>query len=269
MKKIICQSRELHAEYEIVSKEENKNGLILHSRSEKKNAEYSQALECILGKLQQMGMMKIDIFVVSSELKKEYTQFERQIFIEDQPIYLNTDNIEQLRIEIGREVAKLKVNKESKGGTSSKRILLHHPDISENIWSEIAQDIMSVDAVNSMKNTSTHDLIEKDLSQKPHGNKKPTQRVSVVYTYDRDIEVVHWILENANGVCELCQKAAPFDTVKGKKYLEVHHLIPLSKNGEDTIKNTIAVCPNCHKALHYAKNKEELLKSIVLKNREN
>ena len=32
----------------------------------------------------------------------------------------------------------------------------------------------------------------------------------------------------------------------GKPYLEVHHIIQLAKGGPDTIKNAVALCPNCH-----------------------
>ncbi|GAA0237082.1 HNH endonuclease [Metaclostridioides mangenotii] len=35
-------------------------------------------------------------------------------------------------------------------------------------------------------------------------------------------------------------------------YLEVqvHHIIWLSKGGNDDIDNTVALCPNCHKKMH-------------------
>jgi len=34
-------------------------------------------------------------------------------------------------------------------------------------------------------------------------------------------------------------------------YLEVHHKIQLAEGGEDSIENAIAVCPNCHRELHF------------------
>ncbi|WP_196607201.1 HNH endonuclease [Pectinatus frisingensis] len=36
-------------------------------------------------------------------------------------------------------------------------------------------------------------------------------------------------------------------------YLEVHHVIPLSKDVDDTADNAIALCPNCHRELHFVK----------------
>ena len=37
----------------------------------------------------------------------------------------------------------------------------------------------------------------------------------------------------------------------GTPYLEVHHKIPLAKDGEDTIENAEALCPNCHREKHF------------------
>jgi 5-methylcytosine-specific restriction protein A len=34
-------------------------------------------------------------------------------------------------------------------------------------------------------------------------------------------------------------------------YLEVHHIKRLADKGSDTTTNSIAVCPNCHRELHY------------------
>jgi 5-methylcytosine-specific restriction endonuclease McrA len=41
----------------------------------------------------------------------------------------------------------------------------------------------------------------------------------------------------------------------GAYYLEVHHIIPLSENGEDSVDNAIALCPNCHRQEHYGEQK--------------
>ncbi|MBP3810226.1 MAG: HNH endonuclease [Clostridiales bacterium] len=68
----------------------------------------------------------------------------------------------------------------------------------------------------------------------------------------------------ANGICQLCGNEAPFVTVDGKPYLESHHIVWLSGGGADTIENTVAVCPNCHRKLHYLNSEEdvEFLKSL-------
>jgi 5-methylcytosine-specific restriction protein A len=70
--------------------------------------------------------------------------------------------------------------------------------------------------------------------------------------FKRNPDVVAEVLLRANGVCEQCNKNAPFIRKKDNTpYLEVHHRLMLSDGGEDTVKNAIAICPNCHRELHF------------------
>lgn len=85
-------------------------------------------------------------------------------------------------------------------------------------------------------------------------------RVRVVRTeFQRNPDVTAAVLLAAKGRCDLCGSEAPFKRdADGLPYLEVHHVLPLSYGGEDTIHNTVALCPNCHREVHYGKGKEEL-----------
>ncbi|MFM1663198.1 HNH endonuclease [Aeromonas salmonicida] len=68
----------------------------------------------------------------------------------------------------------------------------------------------------------------------------------------RNPYVVAATLVRAKGVCEECKCKAPFNRVSdGTPYLEVHHIEPLANGGEDTIQNTVALCPNCHRKFHF------------------
>lgn len=68
----------------------------------------------------------------------------------------------------------------------------------------------------------------------------------------RNPYVVAATLVRAQGVCEECKHKAPFNRVSdGTPYLEVHHIQPLANGGEDTIQNTMALCPNCHRKRHF------------------
>ncbi|WP_198432052.1 HNH endonuclease [Marinomonas sp. BSi20584] len=70
--------------------------------------------------------------------------------------------------------------------------------------------------------------------------------------YQRNPDVIAETLERAAGVCERCGKGAPFIRSKdGSPYLEVHHIQRLADNGPDTLENTKALCPNCHRELHF------------------
>lgn len=83
-------------------------------------------------------------------------------------------------------------------------------------------------------------------------NPKPAVRYVMTRVFVRNPDVVAEVLHRAQGRCERCHNQAPFNSRStGEPYLEVHHRIPLAKNGDDTVENAIALCPNCHRASHY------------------
>lgn len=87
---------------------------------------------------------------------------------------------------------------------------------------------------------------------------QPEKETVSVTLYKRYPLVVAETLRVANGYCELCGVKSPFKTKSGRDYLEVHHVIPLSKQGSDTVANTVALCPNCHRMLHFGENAEDM-----------
>ena len=85
-----------------------------------------------------------------------------------------------------------------------------------------------------------------------NASRKPTSSTSTITVFNRNPDVVAEVLERADGVCEACGNNAPFKRTKdGTPFLEVHHKIRLADNGDDTVKNAIALCPNCHRKQHY------------------
>jgi 5-methylcytosine-specific restriction protein A len=94
------------------------------------------------------------------------------------------------------------------------------------------------------------------LKDKPTGQSKPQKTEAITTVYYRDPVVRAWILENAKGKCEACGMDAPFLLPDGYPFLEVHHMIPMTLGGPDTIENTLALCPNCHRRCHLSKEKE-------------
>lgn len=109
------------------------------------------------------------------------------------------------------------------------------------------------------------ELIARGVHRKPNGQKKPNKKAISVSLYDRDPQVKAWILLQANGICECCGKKSPIPIESGF-FLEVHHLYMLSHGGSDTISNAIAVCPNCHRYLHYGIDRISLLDLVYEKN---
>lgn len=81
---------------------------------------------------------------------------------------------------------------------------------------------------------------------------KPETVVVITTQYKRNADVIAEVLLRAKGYCEYCKNEAPFKRLKdGTPFLEVHHIIPLSQDGEDTVENAVALCPNCHRKTHY------------------
>lgn len=99
----------------------------------------------------------------------------------------------------------------------------------------------------------------------PAGHRQPAQVIRPTSQFVRDLEVKAWVLKNAQGRCECCGEAAPFETAEGIPYLEVHHLKTLASGGSDTVNNAVATCPNCHRRLHYSQDAEALRRRLLKK----
>lgn len=92
-----------------------------------------------------------------------------------------------------------------------------------------------------------------------------SRRIVKSQTYVRDAYVAEHTKRRANGTCDLCGKPAPFNDKNGNPYLESHHVHWLSRGGEDTIYNTVALDPSCHKKIHVLDDAEdyEVLKKRI------
>jgi len=97
----------------------------------------------------------------------------------------------------------------------------------------------------------------------PVGNKKPTRSEVTRSQFVRDPAVVSAVLFYANGRCENCGAAAPFKKKDGSPFLEVHHVRFLADGGPDTIDNAAGLCPNCHRACHFADDRDELRVALI------
>lgn len=106
---------------------------------------------------------------------------------------------------------------------------------------------------------AVQEQVKKKNLLKPIGNRNPEVSSSKVTQFQRDTTVKAWVLQQANGKCENCEQTAPFKSTNGLPYLEVHHVRQLADKGTDTVTNTVALCPNCHRELHYGENSQVLV----------
>lgn len=130
--------------------------------------------------------------------------------------------------------------------------------------------LFELDNINELKNFITEynlliscgfdDLVSKSLMDSSENrinriltNKsKLIQKHVEVIQYNRNQDIVAEKLYQSQGICSDCNSPAPFlRKSDNTPYLEVHHIIPLSQGGEDSLDNTIALCPNCHRKRHF------------------
>lgn len=107
------------------------------------------------------------------------------------------------------------------------------------------------DSVESVRVRKARKLTVEELQAlAAKGRKTATRYQQKSTSYERNIWVAELAKRLAKGQCQLCLKPAPFKNTKGEPYLETHHIVWLSKDGDDTPDNTVALCPNCHKKMH-------------------
>ncbi len=85
---------------------------------------------------------------------------------------------------------------------------------------------------------------------------KPAKRFIERAEFIRSPFIVAAVLIRSDGKCEMpgCARQL-FSRDDDSPYLEVHHVVPLSEDGDDTFINAAALCPHCHREVHYGKNR--------------
>ena len=77
----------------------------------------------------------------------------------------------------------------------------------------------------------------------------PPERKRMVYERSEAVRI--YVLRRANGECEGCEQKAPFINNKGQPYLEPHHITRIADEGPDHPEWVAALCPNCHRRVHF------------------
>jgi predicted HNH restriction endonuclease len=98
---------------------------------------------------------------------------------------------------------------------------------------------------------------------------KPTKQQATTTSFVRNPYVVKAVILRSKGKCEMpgCGRSL-FIRDDGAPYLEVHHVKPLGEEGDDTTRNAAALCPHCHRELHFGRNRlpmREVLANYVEK----
>jgi 5-methylcytosine-specific restriction protein A len=83
------------------------------------------------------------------------------------------------------------------------------------------------------------------------GGAAPTKESAARTLYVRSKAVRDYVLMRAAGMCESCHQPAPFIRKNGTPYLEPHHTTRVSDGGPDHPRFVGAICPACHRELHF------------------
>lgn len=141
-----------------------------------------------------------------------------------------------------------------------------------DLWDEIVEICDSPNRVNEYLKTTKKETCDSANSNSPseneelrakaelHSEDNPNKHSSSVIVTERNKYVSDYAKTRAKGFCQLCGKPAPFKDPEGKPFLETHHIQWLSKGGADSIDNTVALCPNCHRRMHILNDPKDIKK---------
>lgn len=135
------------------------------------------------------------------------------------------------------------------GARNGDRLIVFKLIAAENIFNGISTEEDNVDELKQ------NDLGKLYLQIK-NDNKIEGKGITLLEYRLRSKRVKVYALVRADGYCELCEKEAPFRTKQDLPYLEVHHILKLADDGPDEPENVAALCPNCHRKVHFGKDVE-------------
>ena len=135
---------------------------------------------------------------------------------------------------------------------STRNVIVFHlvPQGEVHVSTEVGASSLPLDELRQRALAASREVTEKSLG---------SSRASY---YERSEAVKVYVLARASGVCEACKMPAPFARIDGSPYLEPHHTRRLSDGGPDDPRWVAAVCPNCHREVHYGADGAELNQQV-------
>lgn len=101
----------------------------------------------------------------------------------------------------------------------------------------------------------------------PAGKRHPLKISETRDVIERCEQVKKYALLRANGKCQGCfNEIPPLLTDNQSVFLEVHHVKFLRDQGPDTVDNTVALCPRCHKQAHHSHDRQKFMEHLYKTN---
>jgi len=149
-------------------------------------------------------------------------------------------------------------------GESKKELLLNIDPSLKKYIAKLSDEDYQIIIENIIKNTGIK------YKKKQQINKK--QQI-ISNQYIRDTQAAAYAKQQAEYLCEFDYKHITFiSNISGKQYVEAHHLIPMKYQDQfeyslDIPENIVALCPNCHRAIHHGTKdcKKEIITALFSK----
>lgn len=95
---------------------------------------------------------------------------------------------------------------------------------------------------------------------------KPEKKEYIVETYVRKVTWAKKAIEFFGDLCIFKNCKNTFFREDGSRYIEVHHIIPLFKGGEDSLWNLSVLCAHHHKMAHFSNTSTKIdIEKFLLK----
>lgn len=236
-----------------------------------RNIQYHVGLQIVLERLKELGATITDILLDSSSARQKPLEMRRLRLADgiDYPIALSAvDDSGAFRRKISdaQKDVLAAPGRHAKHGNRMRSIRMSFRLPAQHTWmnaEQLAERLindeavrLTADAVEFQRRTSQ--IRSRGKVKRPAGNRSPSAvEASIGRRFKRSPVVAAYVLQRANDACELCGKSTFLTDLAGF-YLEIHHVIQLAAGGPDTPENTVAVCANCHRELHFGINRQRL-----------
>lgn len=163
----------------------------------------------------------------------------------EKDVSLTSNEKDKIKKEI-EEKAKKKRKKKQKANEIDSELKQSNPKSEEEMTKKDNDELANLESKldDEFGNDSDFDeLYEAEKKYKKNGN-----RCASVSKFGKD----RTIDENGMYHCEMCNTTY---SIEQKSRLDYHHFIPISKGGPDTLYNGICLCTECHRIIHYEKER--------------